>query len=202
MRLATVLALSLVLANANVVGAADQKANKDYISKLRIGGWIGNDALLVLPDRSAGAAPIGGGFGGVKMLEIGNTSFTVDCSGQQGKCTLDPVWQLAPHPDLTNWLADFMKDVGLRIDAHFPDTTKEGVIRISHSGYSSSSFMSVQKSAPFQSLPEWMESIDLKVSINPGDPTKVQFVSMTVAAQAYDRLCKSMYSVPAAKAAQ
>jgi len=202
MRLATVLALSLLFANAgSSLSAAtapdgDNPAAKKYISTLRIGGWIGNDALLVLPDRSAGAAPKGGGFGGVKLIEVGDNSFTVDYNGVKGKGTLDPVWQLAPHPDLTNWLIAFMKGVSAKIDAQTPDISQQGVIHISHNGVVSSGYLKVQQASPFQSLPDWMESIDVKVTINPHDPTQVAFASMMVTPQAFDRLQKPMYTVP------
>ncbi len=208
MRLAVVLALSLFFANcgsamaAGTPAASDQKSAKDYISKTRIGGYIGNDALLVLPDRTAGAAPIGGFFGAMKLVEIGNTSYTLEYGGTQGKITLDPSWQIAPHPDLTNWLIAFMKAAGLKIDAQHPDVTQQGVIHIAKNGAVSSNFMKVQQANPFESLPDYLDSIDLKVSINPHDPTKVQFVSMTVTPQTYERLLKPLYTVPASKAAQ
>lgn len=185
-------ALSIILASYSFAFAADSdsKSSKDYISKLRIGGWIGNDALLVLPDRSAGAAPIGQGFGGVKLIEVGNTSFTADYGGTQGKVTLDPGWQLAPHPDLTNWIIAFMKSVGQKIDAQTPDVSQQGVVRIMHNGASTSNFMKVIQAGPFQSLPDWMEYIDVRVSINPHEPTKLQFVSMGITPDAHKRLLK------------
>jgi hypothetical protein len=203
MRLATVLVLSMMMmcfatvsSPAAAPGEQSEQAARSYISKVRIGGWIGNDALLVLPDRSAGAAPTGRGFGSVKLIEIGDTSFTVDYGGVKGKVTLDPTWQLAPHPDLTNWLISFMKGVGSKIDAQTPDISQEAVIRILHNGVAESSFLKVQQANPFQSLPDWMESINIKVTINPHDPTRVAFLSMTVTPQAYERLLKSLYSVP------
>lgn len=203
MRLAAVLALSLMIANISTpvaAGAAPgggEQMARNYITNVRIGGWIGNDALLVLPDRSAGVAPTGGGFGGVKLLEISDNSYTVDYGGVKDKVILDPAWQLAPHPDLTNWLISFMRRAGLRIDAQTPDISQEGVIQIMHNGAVSSSFLKVQQASPFQSLPDWMESINIRITVNPHDPTRVAFVSMKVTPQAYERLLKPLYSAPA-----
>ncbi len=207
MRLAIVIAFCLTFTNLNTAmaasspaGAAQQSA-KDYISNTRIGGYIGNDALLVLPDHSAGVAPIGGSFGAMRLVEIGNTSYTLEYAGTQGKVTLDPSWQIAPHPDLTNWLIAYMKGVGSKIDAQTPDVTQEGVIHIASNGAVSSQFMKVEQANPFESLPSYLESIDIKVSINPHDPTKVQFVTMKVTPEAYARLIKPLYAVPSIKPA-
>jgi hypothetical protein len=203
-RFAGVLALSFLFAQVGMLSAAAQpfggnQPARDYISNVRIGGWIGNDALLVLPDRSAGAAAVGGGFGPVKLLEIGDNSFTVDYSGVKGKVTLDPVWQLAAHPDLTNWLISFLKGVQARIDAQTPDITQEEVIRIANNGAVTSHFLKVQQASPFQCLPDWMESIRLKVTINPHDPTGVALMSMTITPLAQSKLLKPMYATPEAK---
>ncbi len=169
---------------------APQDQAKQYISGVRIGGWIADDALLVLPDRTAAAVPIGKNFSGVTLLEIGNHSFKVDYNGTKGNVTLDPGWQLAPHPDLTNWLIAFMKSVGAKIDAQTPDVTQEGVITVSQNGVAKSSFMKVELANPFQTLPDWMESINIKVLINPHDPTKVQFITLKVTPEAYKRLLR------------
>lgn len=198
MRLAPILALLMVFGLGGSVSAGTalpDQANRDYISKIRIGGWIGDkaDALLVLPDRSANSCKIGASLGGAKLVEIGDNSFTIEYSGTKAKVTLDPVWQLAPHPDLTNWLDAYMKEVGARIDAQVPDVTQEGVVHFTQNGAGASTFMKVQNANPYSALPDWLESIDLKVSINPHDPTKVSFVGMKITQAAYDRLIKSMY---------
>ena len=196
MRLASILALLLAFGIGSSVSAATpspDKASKDYISRIRIGGWIGDDALLVMPDRRANSCKIGASLSGAKLVEIGDNSFTTQYSGTQVKVTLDPGLQLAPHPDLTNWLTADMKDVGHRIDAQVPDVTNEGVVHFTQNGAAASTFMKVQNANPYSALPDWMESIDLKVSINPHDPTRVSFMGMTITQQAYDRLCKSMY---------
>lgn len=180
---------SLIPASAEV-SYAEAKPSRDYISKVRIGGWIGNDALLVLPDRSAGATPIGKNFGAVRLVEIGDNSFTAEYNGVSGKVTIDPGWQLAPHPDLTNWLIAYMKTIATRVDAQYTDVSQQGVIRVMHNGAVSTRFLKVQQASPFEPLPEWMESIDLKITINPHETTKLQFVTMTITPQAYARLAK------------
>lgn len=169
---------------------AEAKPARDYISKVRIGGWIGNNALLVLPDRSAAATPIGKNYGSVKLLEIGDNSFTAEYNGVKGKVTIDPGWQLAPHPDLSNWIIAYMKNIATRVDAQYPDVSQQGIIRVMHNGAVASNFIKVQQSAPFDHLSDWMESMDLKVTINPHQATQLQFVGLTVTPQAYSRLVK------------
>ncbi|MBX9685553.1 MAG: hypothetical protein K2X27_02555 [Candidatus Obscuribacterales bacterium] len=196
MRLAAFLAISILAGTFTPSMAAPQAQTGSNDSGVRIGSWIANDALLVLPDRSAGACPIGGAFGGTKLVSVGDTDYVVEVGGKQIKTNINMAWQLCPHPDLTNWLISFMKNVGARIDAQTPDCTQEGVIRISQNGAASSGFMKVQQASPFWSLPDWMESIDVKVSINPHDPTKLQFISMKVTPQAYERLLKPTITLP------
>ena len=200
MRLVVFLALSLSalvsFSQAAIAAPGNEQTAKKYIANVRIGGWIGNQALLVLPDRNAGAAPVGVGFGSVKLIEIGDNSYTLEYDGVKDKVILDPAWQLAPHPDLTNWLISFMKGVGAKIDAQTPDTSQDGIIHIINKGVASSSFLKVQQASPFQTLPDWMESINIRVTINPHDPTRVAFINMTVTPQAYARLLKPMYASP------
>lgn len=174
--------------------AAGAESQRDYINGTRIGGWIGNNALLVLPDRSAGSVAVGSSFGGTKLVDIGNVDYTLEYGGYKGKNSIDPAWQLMAHPDLSNWLISFMKNLGQKIDAQFPDVSKEVVVRVSQNGAISSDVIKVQQASPTQALPDWMESIELKLNINPHDPTKVQFLSLTVSKDAYKRLITPLYA--------
>jgi hypothetical protein len=182
--------LATVVPASAEISYSDAKPARDYISKVRIGGWIGNSALLVLPDRSAGVTPVGKNFGGVRLVEIGDNSFTAEYNGVQGKVTIDPGWQLAADPDLSNWLIAYMKNIAAKVDARYPDVSQDGIIRVMHNGAVSTRFLKVQLAAPFDHLPEWMESLDLKISINPHQTTQLQFVTMTITPQAYGRLLK------------
>lgn len=189
----SVLALACVAANA-APSPAGEKSAKDYISRIHIGGWVGDSALLVMPDRMAAAVPTGSSLEGAKLVSIDDTKFVVEYGGVKGNVTLDPWWQLMPHPDLTNWLTSFMKEVGLKIDAQKPDVSHDEVIRFSRNGSASGDSIKVQQARPYPSLPDWMESVDVKVSINPHEATRCGFVSCVVTQDAFNRLGKSMYS--------
>ncbi len=189
----SVLALGSFLA-AQAAPSSNDKSAKDYISRIHIGGWVGDSALLVMPDRLAAAVPTGSSLEGARLVSIDDTKFTMEYGGVKGNVTLDPWWQLMPHPDLTNWLTSFMKEVGLKVDAQRPDVSHEEVVRISRNGAASGDNIKVQQARPYPSLPDWMESVDIKVSINPHEPTRVSFVSLVVTQEAFNRLGKSMYS--------
>lgn len=170
-------------------------AAKDYTNGVRLGGWLGNNPLIVLPDRSANAVKIGNAWGGVKLVgvdEAGST-FTIDYGGKQLKGNIDPAWQIAAHPDLTNWLISYMNVLGKRIDAQTPDITQEGVIRVYANGKAPSGYMKIEQANPFDSLPEYIESVDLKIKMNPHQPTVVEFASMKITPAAYERLSHSPY---------
>lgn len=175
--------------------ATSAPAVKDYTNGVRLGGWLGNNPLIILPDRSANAVKIGNSWGGVKLVgvdEAGST-FTIDYGGKQLKGNIDPAWQIAAHPDLTNWLISYMNVLGKKLDAQNPDITQEGVIRVYANGKAPSGYMKVEQANPFETLPEYLESVDLKIKMNPHQLTEVEFASMKITPAAYERLSHSPY---------
>lgn len=168
-------------------------AVKDYTNGVRIGGWLGDRALIVLPDRSASPVSIGNSFGGVKLVAIGDSSFTIDYGGKTLKGNLDNGPQIAPHPDLTNWLIDYMNSLGKRIDAQNPDLTQSTVIRVNANGSAPSSLMKIEQANPFVALPEYLESVDFKVKLTPHKPTQVEFAGMKITPAVYSTLGRSPY---------
>lgn len=186
--------LSLVCVLASFSGAANAlPPAKDYTNGVRLGGWLGNNPMIVLPDRSANAVKVGNSWGGVKLVAVDDSTFTIDYGGKQLKGNIDPAWQVAPHPDLTNWLISYMNVLGKKIDAQNPDITQQGVIRVYANGKAPSGYMKVEQANPFDTLPEYIESMDLKVQMNPHQPTVVEFVSLKLTPAAYERISHSPY---------
>jgi len=58
---------------------------------------------------------------------------------------------------------------------------------------SDSSVLKIQQALPFQTLPDWIESVDFKVSINPHEATRIQFLKMKITEAAYKRLLTPLY---------
>jgi hypothetical protein len=53
--------------------------------------------------------------------------------------------------------------------------------------------MKVEQANPFEPLPEYLESVDLKIKLNPHQLTSVEFASMKITPAAYERLSHSPY---------
>lgn len=171
--------------------AVDSMPPEDLALKSRIGGWIGDNVLLVLPDRSAGLLAVGSELRGVRLLEIDdNSGYTLESGGARCKFSLDRAWLLAPDPDIRNWLVSYMKHMRDRIDSGARAVSQEATVRVFANGAVKTDIIPVQQAAPFHSLPEWMESVDFKLLLNPGQKTSVQLLSFTVTPAAYKRLLK------------
>lgn len=196
--LATALLILSTSTQSITHAASNPPASKDYTNGVRVGGWLGDRALLVLPDRNATAVSVGKSFGSTKLLAIGNTDYTIETGGKQMKGNLDMAWQIAPNPDLTNWLISYMNVIGKKLDLVNPDLNQETTIRVYANGSAPSNLIKVNQAVPFDTLPEYLESVDLKIKLTPHQPTVVEFVSMKITQAAYDRLGKSPYAAAAA----
>ncbi len=191
------LMLLLIFASFIAVRAADEN-HSQFLKGVRIGGFLDDKVLLVLPDRTASLVSTGESVQGVKLVGVDATTATLECGTQREILDLGTAWQLAPHADLTSWRTRYLKIVGRRVDAQNPEVCKAVIFRAFRNGAAQTDDVEITQGVPYPKLPDFLESVSLTASYAPEKQTAVDMNYMVVTDKAYQRLLKTPFAVSVA----
>lgn len=179
---------------SSFLSASGADVSSGFLKGVRVGGFLGDKVMLVLPDRTASLVSVGESVSGVKLANVGTTTVTLEAGQQKEILDLGTAWQLAPHADLTSWRSSYLKLVGKRVDAQNPEVSKAVIFRAFKNGAAQTDDVEITQGVPYPKLPRFLESASLTASYAPDKQTSVSMNDMIVTEQAYQRLLKSPFA--------
>lgn len=134
----------------------------------------------------------GQSYKGVRLVGLDATGVLLDYRGSERRIEMGTAWQLEPQKDISWWFKHYQKQCLRRIENEHPYVAQKGHFIVRQNGsVRQSDMMQVRRASPLGPLPEFMESAEFVVLMNPPRPTKLSIKTMKVTTDAYRRLALS-----------
>ena len=161
---------------AGLLTALPAPADDTIPGGVRFIGNTWNQALISVSPNLMHAEFVdeGSKIGSVKLHMLQPDCVVLDIEGKKYEL------QAEPNGLSALWLNEFVADMQRRIDMQGPYLTQSITVSVLQNGqpYNYQFDPSIGKAGPFQILPRNMKAMTLRVTTSPGQPTKVQPLSV------------------------